>query len=156
MKPTTLTIGALSGLLATAAAAEDYNVQRTLQLTASATHVWHLAGDFCDIDDWHPDILACSLNVIDGRLHRRLTTADGVEIVEQRIAAEHGLSYTYVISSAPFPIENYTATLSIESLDGALISWSANFSSDDPSMEALIGDFFDAGLSAIESSIGAE
>ncbi len=51
------------------------------------TQLRHLAGDFRDIDDRPPDIFAGSLNVIDGRLHRRPTTADDAddaEIVEQR------------------------------------------------------------------------
>lgn len=156
MKPTTLMIATLSGLLATSAGAADYTVQRTLQLTQSATEVWHVIGDFCDIDDWHPNISACSLKVRDGKLHRVLTTTTGEEVVEQRIAAEQGLSYTYQISNAPFPIENYTATFSIEPLGGALIGWSAKFSSDDPSMETLITDFIETGLSAIESTIGGE
>jgi len=66
------------------------------------------------------------------------------------------LSYTYRISASPLPIERFTATFSIEPLDGARVTWSARFSSDDPSMEATIVEFFETGLAAIESNIGAE
>lgn len=151
MKPTALmTVTAIAGILAAEARSADYQVQRSIQLPASSTEVWHLVGDFCDIDDWHPDISACDLKVIEGRLHRVLKTTDGGEIVEQRIAAEAGLSYTYKIAASPLPIDRYTATFSIEPGEGSRVSWSARFSSDDPATEAAIIDMFATGLSAIE------
>lgn len=145
---TTATV--ISGLLATDAWSADYETMRTLQLPLSTTEAWHVVGDFCDIDDWHPDIRACSLKVIEGRLHRVLTTTDGAESVERRIAVEPGLSYTYKLVSSSLPIENYTATFSIEPNDGSRISWSARFSSDDPAMEAAVAEMFETGLSAIK------
>ncbi len=147
-------IATLFSLLAPGAGAENYQVERTLQLSLPGTETWHLIGDFCDIDDWHPGVSACALKVIEGRLHRVLTTTDGAEIVERRIAVEQGLSYTYKITQSPFPIEKYTATLSIEPQDGTRISWNARFSSDDPSMEATIVEWIEAGLAAIESGLG--
>lgn len=156
MKPNAMMIATLAGFLATGAGAAEYQVQRTLQLPFPSTEVWHMIGDFCDIDDWHPDIGGCALNATEGRLERVLTTTDGAEIVERRIAVEPGLSYTYRISASPLPIERFTATFSIEPLDGARVTWSARFSSDDPTMEATIVEFFETGLAAIESNIGAE
>jgi len=151
-----MTIATLSGFLATGAGATDYQVQRTLQLHIPSTKVWHLIGDFCDIDDWHPNIGGCALKAVGGKLDRVLTTTQGAEIVEQRIATEPGLSYTYRISSSPLPIERFTATFSIEPLDGARVTWSARFSSDDPTMEATVVEFFETGLAAIERNIGVE
>lgn len=157
MKLTALiTVTAIAGLHSTGAWAADYEVRRTLQLTASATEAWNLVGDFCDFDDWHPGLKACSLKVMDGELHRVLTTTDGAEIVHKRIALEPGLSYTYTISNSPLPVENYTATFSIESLDGSLISWSGRFSSDDPTTEATIAEFYETGLAAIETALGEQ
>ena len=156
MKPKVIMIAAILGLAATGAGAAQYQVERTLQLPLSSTETWHQIGDFCDIDDWHPNISACALKVIDGRLHRVLKTTEGAEIVEQRIAAEQGLSYTYKISSSPFPVEKYTATFAITPNDGTLISWSARFSSDDPSMEAAIIQLIEEGLLAIENSVGMQ
>ncbi len=143
---------AFTAFQTTAVWSADYKVQRTLQLSSPATDVWNFAGDFCDIDDWHPAIADCALKVKDGALHRILTTVDGAEFDEKRIAVEAGQSYTYSIISSPLPIENYTATFSIESLNGSLLSWSGSFSSDDPSTEAAIAGIYDAGLSAIERS----
>jgi len=155
MKLTALiTFTAIAGFHATGAWSADYKIQRTLQVQASSTEVWNLVGDFCDIDDWHPALTACSLSVSDGGLYRTLTTVDGAEFVEKRIAKESGLSYTYSIVSSPLPIENYTATFSIEPLNGSLISWSGRFSSEDPAMEATLSEFYDAGLSAIKSALG--
>ncbi len=54
-----------------------------------------MAGDFCDIDDWHPAIADCVLKVEDGALHRILTTVEGGEFVEKRIAFEARQSYTH-------------------------------------------------------------
>lgn len=127
----------------------DFKVVRTLQLQASSSTIWNQIGDFCDIDDWHPTIQSCRVRVIEGRLHRVLITTDGEEVTEQRIAEEPGLSYTYKITEAPMPFENFVATLSVEPIEGVLISWSANFSSDDPTMEAAVVEMIEAGLAAI-------
>lgn len=156
MKPIAMMIAAFAGFLATGAGAANYQVERTLQLPLPSTEVWHLIGDFCDIDDWHPGIGGCALKAVEGRLERVLTTTEGAEIVEQRIASEPGLSYTYRISASPFPIDRFTATFSIEPIDGARVTWSARFSSDDPAMEAAVIEFFEAGLAAIESNFSVD
>lgn len=156
MKPTVLTICTLSGFLATSAGAADYEIKRTLQLTPSIAQVWNLTGDFCDIDDWHPGISACSLKVIEGKLHRVLTTTGGEKIVERRVASEQGLSYTYTISSSPYPVEKFTATFSVEPIDGTSITWVARFSSDDPFIEAKFVDLIETGLSAIAGNARLE
>jgi hypothetical protein len=154
MKLVMMTISlSYSALLATAGWAGDYKVQRTVQLTASATDAWNMAGDFCDIDDWHPAIVACALKVKYGALHRILTTVGGAEFVEKRIAVDPGQSYTYSTVSSPLPVQKYTATFSIDLLNGSSISWSGRFSSDDPSMEATIAGFYETGLAAIETSL---
>ena len=112
-----------------------------------------MAGDFCYIGDWRPAIADCVLQVEDGALHRILTAVEGGELVEKRIAFEAGQSYTHSIVSSPLPIKNYTATFSIESLNGSLFSWSCRFSSVDPSMEGAIAGICEAGLSAFESGL---
>lgn len=112
-----------------------------------------MAGDFCDIDDWHPDIVGCALRVDAGRLTRVLTTRDGAELIERRIASEPGLSYTYRLVASPLPIQSYTATFSVEPLDGALVSWSARITSDDPGMEAVVAQMMDAGMAAIAAKL---
>lgn len=151
MKLTTMIIGiAVASLHTGIVWAADYAVQRTLQLSASSTEIWNMFGDFCDFDDWHPEITDCTLKVIDGGLHRNLTMTDGSVISEKRIATEPGLSYTYSIVGSSLPIEKYIATFSVEPLNGTLISWSGRFSSNDPKMEAVIAEFYEVGLSAIK------
>ena len=137
------------GLFVTDSGAETYSVNRTLQTDASSQEVWHLIGDFCDIDDWHPAITACDLKVIDGSLHRVLQLADGAEFLEKRVASESGLSYTYSIEASPLPIERYVGTLSVTPGDATTITWSTRFKSDDPEMEAFVGGIFDAGMAEI-------
>lgn len=149
MKLASLTAATFFGLSATSVHAVEYTVKRTLQVSAQPTEVWNLIGDFCDIDDWHPAFSDCQLKVVDGRLHRFLTTPDDEQFEERRIAVEAGLSYTYKLANSPLPIENYTATLAVEPLNGTRIRWSAKFSSDDPTMEAKVAEMFEAGLSEI-------
>ncbi len=151
-----ITTTAIGVLFATTASATDYQIKRSLALSAPADEVWHLIGDFCDIDDWHPSVKSCSLKVIDGSLARVITTAEGAEFVHKRIAMEPGLSYTYKTISSPLPIENFTATLSIEPFDTPLIMWTGRFSSDDPAMEKFVVEAVEAGLLAIENRFKAQ
>lgn len=75
--------------------------------------------------------------------------------MQKRIARESGLSYTYNIIDSSLPIENFVATLSIEPGENVLIEWSANFSSDDPTMEKLVVGEIEAGMLAMESILTA-
>ena len=142
---------AVSLLCATSAWPADFQVKRSLELPSSTPRVWHLIGDFCDIDDWHPHVSSCALKVMDGSQARVLTMKSGDQVVPKRIAREEALSYTYKMVSSSMPIEKYTATLSVQPGDNLLIEWIANFSSDDPAMENAIVADMEAGLSAIES-----
>lgn len=141
------------GLGVSDAWAENFKVKRSLTIASPPEEAWYVIGDFCDIDDWHPAVRTCQLKVVDGTLQRILTLADGAQFVEQRIAEEPGLSYTYKIISSPLPIDRYTATLSITRGDSSTITWSGRFSSDDPSMESVIGEIYEAGLSAIRKHL---
>ena len=140
---------------ATSAWSADYNIKRSLELPYPAIEIWHLIGDFCDIDDWHPDVNMCALKVIDGALVRVITTRDGEEIAHKRIASDPGLSYTYKTIRSSLPVENFIGTLSNEPFEKPLIMWSVSFSSDDPATEEIIVKEMEAGLSAIESIMNA-
>lgn len=142
---------ATSLLCATAAWSADFQVKRSLELPPSTPQVWHLIGDFCDIDDWHPKVSSCSLKVMDGSLVRVLKTDTGDQVTQKRIAQEEGLSYTYKTVSSNSPFKNYTATLSVQPGENLLVEWIANFSSDDPAMERVVVEDIEQGLSAIES-----
>ena len=136
--------------------AADYSVKRTLSLSQPMADIWRMVGGFCDIDDWHPWVTDCEEQVIDGKLHRVLTTKAGDKYVEQRIAKEKGLSYSYRNSASPLPMENFVATLSISPSSGATVSWSASFSSEDPATEAEVTKLIEAGLSGIRTALGVE
>ncbi|NOD93233.1 hypothetical protein GS636_10590 [Ruegeria sp. HKCCD4884] len=142
-------------LCATTAWSADFQVKRSLELPSSTPEVWHMIGDFCDIDDWHPNVSACSLKVMDGSLVRVLKMDTGDQVTQKRIAQEEGLSYTYATVNSSLPIERYTATLSIQPGEKLLIEWIANFSSDDPAMENVVVDEVETGLSAIGSMVAS-
>lgn len=147
-----LTIAAASGVLAAGASAAEYNVTRTLQLEQPMADVWRHVGGFCDIDDWHPEVADCEVTATGGKLRRTLTTRAGDRFVDTRIARETGLSYTYSASETPLAVNNFIATLSIEPIDGARLSWSASFSADDPETEARVIAMIEAGLSGIDAA----
>ncbi len=151
-----MTAAALGTLCATAAWSADYEIKRTIVLDTPAMEVWHMIGDFCDIDDWHPGVNSCALKVIDGSLARVLTTVDGDDFVQKRIADDAGLSYTYKTVSSSLPIENFIATLSIERFDSPEITWSGRFTSEDPAMEQIIVEAVETGMSAIENAFKTE
>ena len=142
-------------LCATAAASADFQVKRSMEVFSPMPEVWRLIGDFCDIDDWHPNVKACALKVMDGSLVRVLTMDTGDQVTQKRIAREEGLSYTYATVSPSSPIERYTGTLSIQPGEKLLVEWIVNFSSDDPAMESLVVGKIERGLSAIESMVAS-
>ena len=146
---------ATSLLSATASWSADFQVKRSLEVDASSSEVWRLIGDYCDIDDWHPDVASCALKVRDGSLVRVLKTTSGDEVVHKRIAREEGLSYTYQTVETSLPIGRFTGTLSVQPGEVLLIEWVANFSSEDPAMEEYVVAEIEAGLTAIHSLIGA-
>ena len=146
---------AASLFCATAAWPADFQVKRSIELPASPSLAWQLIGDFCDIDDWHPQVFSCALKVLDGSLVRVLTTDTGDQVTQKRIAREEGLSYTYRVVNSTLPIEKFTATLSVQPGENLLVEWIANFSSEDPKMEDVVVGDIEAGLSAIESILAS-
>ncbi len=140
---------AVIATLTSTAQAADYSVSRSVTISNPNGDAWNVIGDFCDVDDWHPAITTCALKSKDGAIHRLLTLGNGAQILEKLIAVEPGLSYTYAIVESPLPVENYVSTISITGGDTATVAWSGRFSSDDPGMEAVIGDIYDQGLAAI-------
>ena len=151
-----LAVAAVSNVFGASVWADDYNVTRTLQLAQDSADVWRRVGGFCDVDDWHPGVVECELKVIDGKLHRILTTDAGDRFVDQRVAKERGLSYTYRSSETPLPVGDFIATLSIEPIDGTQVTWSADFSADDPTIEARVIELIETGLAGIESRFEAD
>ncbi len=151
-----LAVTAVSSVLATSVWAAEYNVTRTLQLAHASADIWRHVGGFCDVDDWHPGIVECEVKVIDGKLHRALRTDTGDRFVDQRIAKEKGLSYTYKSSEMSLTVDHFIATLSIEPIGGTQVTWSANFCSEDPSVEAQVITLIETGLAGIEGRFKAD
>lgn len=139
---------------ASMAFADSYTVNRSIDITADPELVWQAVGDFCDIDDWHPAVVACALKAQDGSVHRRLTIADGAEFFEKLVAVEQNVSYTYSIVDSPLPVTNYVATMSISRGDPNQITWSGRFRSDDPEMEAVIANIYETGLAELSRQFG--
>lgn len=133
----------------TAAFADDYVITSSATVAANPAVVWNTIGDFCDIDDWHPGIVSCSLEARDGAVHRRLTLGDGAPVLEQLVSSQADMSYTYKIIEAPLPITNYVSTLSVTAGNPTTVTWEGTFKSDVPDMEGAIQGLYDGGLEAL-------
>lgn len=146
----TLAAAALA-LSASSAFATEYTITSSATVAADSATVWSAIGDFCDIDDWHPGIVSCVLEARDGMVHRQLTLGDGAPVLEQLVASEPGVSYSYKIVEAPLPITDYASTVSVTEGNPTIVTWAGTFKSDVPEMEGAIQGLYDGGLAAISA-----
>ena len=94
-------------------------VVETIVLLSPADEPWRRIGRFDDMS-WHPAI--AGLEMLDGAAsdagaRRRLTTADGGQLVECLV--EHdmaGRTYRYRMETSPLPLTDYDSTISVEAL----------------------------------------
>ena len=84
-------------------------------------------------------------------MHRIVTLDGSGDFLEKLVASEPGLSYTYSIIEAPLPISKYAGTVSITRGSPVEVTYLSRFSSDNPEMEAAVGDFYDANLAELQA-----
>lgn len=142
---------ALLVVSASAAFAEDYAIESSVTVAADTATVWQVIGDFCDLDDWHPGIVACELESRNGSVHRQLTLGDGAAVIEQLISSKPGVSYSYEIVEAPLPITGYASTISVSGGMETTVKWVGTFQSDVPDMKGAIQGLYDGGLAALSA-----
>jgi uncharacterized protein YndB with AHSA1/START domain len=104
-------------------------VAHWVNLNASPEKVWEVVGAFGSIHEWHPAIAKCEVFEIEGTTRRRLTTADGVELLEKLLTHDDAaMSYTYSIEESPLPVLGYVAEIRVATdADGTWIGWLSRF-----------------------------
>jgi hypothetical protein len=125
-------------------------VSETTTLSAPATEVWELVGDFGAIADWHPWVPNCMLSS-DGRT-RTIDLGETKAVEVLLTAFDEELSHTYTVEQGPMPIKNYRATLSVSALPkGCRLTWEAKFEPLHDSAAVQIERFFKKGCEALDA-----
>ena len=132
-------------------------VSRVATFSVSADEVWKVVGDFHGLPGWLPPVERSEPQ--DGGRIRRLTMADGAELVESLVSMdEAGRSCTYRIDGSEPPIMNYVATISVaETGSGCELTWSSTFDVVGvPEVEAvaMIEGVYDAGIESLRQRFG--
>lgn len=131
-------------------------VTEQVGLERSADAVWRSIGNFAALVDWHPGVKGLELE--EGGTLRRLTLADGGQIVERLESHDDaGRSYSYSIVESPLPVADYLATLRVVDNGGRAceVEWSGEFRSEGaPETEAvqIVRGIYRAGLDALKSA----
>ncbi|MFF2011721.1 SRPBCC family protein [Streptomyces sp. NPDC058195] len=131
---------------------------------ASPDQVWALIGGFHALPDWLPYVPRSTS--LDGGRVRRLddpANPEGIVIVERLVSfndAERQLSY--VIVEAPFPVDDYLATLRVHAVPGrddvAEVQWSGRFNPHNATEEEAIAVFnqiYSEGLESLHKTLSA-
>jgi hypothetical protein len=156
MKSWATGLAAATLLAASAGAATAIEVKKSVDVASEPAAVWEAIGGWCAINDWHPAIAECE-EMEEGDLAKRvLTTGDGGKIFETR-AGRGPMSYQYVITESPLPVENYKANLQVEKGEsgGSKVSWNASFDpkGDAAEAEKAIAGIFESGLAEIKKMV---
>ncbi|HVJ44193.1 MAG TPA: SRPBCC family protein [Dongiaceae bacterium] len=130
------------------------NAYASIDIARSPADVWQLIGGFNSLPDWLPYIPSSSLE--DGGRVRRIRNLEGEEIVERLMAFDEAArSYSYHILKAPFPQEDYLATLRVASIDdgrAARVEWFGQFEPVGVTVDevtSLFRGIYEAGLAAL-------
>ncbi len=129
----------------------------------SVEDVWKVVGEFGGISKWHPAIAASAIVSGDGDSAgsiRECTLGDGGKLREEQLErsdADH--SYTYNITEAPMPIENYIGKIQLSAAEGnkTLVEWTSTFdvaADAETEMVGMMNGVYQAGLDALTSKFG--
>ncbi len=146
----------LLSLSVSAAMAAD--VERSVEIARSPAEVWAMAGPFCSIKDWHPEIVDCETLTVEGKPHRRMKLRTGDAFLERELERdEAGMSYRYTIERSPLPVSEYRSTFMVEPAGaGSRVTWKSDFTADDDRRAALqeaVADIYEAGLQGLKTKL---
>lgn len=135
-------------------------VDMNVKLAAPAAEAWSLVGDFLALHTWHPAVPACE-PVGEGGGIRRLTSGNGGPTFDevQLERDEDGRMMRYAILGKPFPLENYSAWLTVEDTDGGcVVRWRSAFAPDEGSetkANGIVQFIYKSGFDALVARFGA-
>lgn len=134
-------------------------VEMSVKLAAPAAEVWAVVGDFLNIQQWHPAV--DRVEAIGAGGIRRVHSGNGGPVFDevQLERDEDGRRMRYAILGKPFPLENYSAWISVEDLDGgSVVRWTSAFAPDEGREETATGIvrfIYTSGLDALVERFGA-
>jgi uncharacterized protein YndB with AHSA1/START domain len=125
MPQTALSIGQLS-------------VYKEIELSAPATQVWRVIGDFKKYDQWHSLIENTVLTAGKGNNPgdiRVITLANNLKVTERLLVySEEQKTYTYTItaSNSALTVVDYVATISVEETEigTSKVAWHSTFNAN--------------------------
>lgn len=120
-------------LLIGSGSAYAITVKKRIEAPGLPPEIWAIAGEFCQIKDWHPAVTECEETKDGDVTFRTLTLKDGAKIKEKQTGTED-LSYSYEIVEGPLPVKNYSSKLWIEEddePDRSVIYWQSEFDAAD-------------------------
>jgi uncharacterized protein YndB with AHSA1/START domain len=137
------------------------SVDMAITLNASAQRVWDLIGGFDALPRWLPPVATSEARKDGGATLRHLSLHGGglvVERLEQH--DEHARRYSYTILSAPLPIADYRAELSVseEGPQRCRVHWSSHFEpkgASEADAVAAIRGVYQAGLDSLKGTFGS-
>ena len=122
-------------------------VRSEIEIDVPPHTAWALVGTPEGLSSWHPAIVSSEVTGSD----RTCVLADGATLTEHIDAIDEArMSYRYTITGGPLPVEDYTSTLSIESLPGnrCKLVWSSACRplAPEADVRALVEGVYNAGL----------
>ena len=140
----------------TSAVAAD--VERSIDIARAPAEVWALAGPFCGIKTWHPDVADCEVMTIGNKPHRRLKLKTGDAFLEREMERdEAGMSYRYAIERSPLPLSRYRSTFAVEPAgSGSRVTWKVDFAADPerkPAIASTVAGMYEAGLRGLKAKL---
>lgn len=132
-----------------------HSVFVSFELSASAARVWSIVGDPGQIAVWHPAMVESAMT----DRERRVVLGNGAVVMER--IEQHddaGMTYEYVMTDAPLPLEGYRSTITVRAQgDGegrCVVEWSSTFESDEAeAMVGLVRSVYVDGLSALRDML---
>ncbi|MCB9622768.1 MAG: SRPBCC family protein [Sandaracinus sp.] len=129
-----------------------HSVFVSFEMNAPAAKVWSIVGDPSQIAVWHPAMAESTMTDRD----RRVVLGNGAVVME-RIERhdDAGMSYDYVMTDAPLPLEGYKSTLAVKpSANGCVVEWSSTFETEAvDDMVGLVRSVYVDGLSAVREML---
>lgn len=111
-----------------------HKVEVSGTIEAPAEHVWKLAGNFGELDQFVEAITDCITNDTGIGSVRTLFLQDGGKVKEKLESLDNDQKkLTYSIVESPMPIQDYIGTIQVKELDEARseFTWSSTFNASD-------------------------
>ncbi len=130
--------------------------QIRIEIDASADDTWEVVGNFGGVQAFVPGIIEVDVE----NSHTRTLRLEGGGVVREELL---GLSaqrrtLTYAITESPFPLKDYTATMSVQPLDDGrcIFAWTATYQphpGQDEVVADMLHELFDEAANRLRSVV---